>query len=521
MNLRAEPAFMPRLLLPILAVTLLLSLFRLGSVPLFDVDEAVFSEAAREMVEGGDWITPTYNGVNRYDKPILFYWLMATSYRIFGVNEFGARFPSALAGVLLILCLFLFSLRSAGREEALHAAVVAALSLYFLAYSRAAVTDMALTLFIGLSLFSFYRWSGGEDGKKRHLYGFYLFSSLAFLTKGLIGILFPFSIAIIYTLATEGFGALKRIISPAGAALFIVVSGPWYGAQLIINGREFVELFFIKHHFTRFTGVISGHSGPFYYYIPVLLAGLFPWAAYLPSGVGRVFAAKERVHIFAFVWFSVVFLFFSLSTTKLPNYILPALPAASLLIAAGMTMEDTAWDRVSDSILALLAGLLCAGSVIARPYVARLGIIDTDWLTAISGLMLLMAVVSLCSALRGKRRFDILSGLMLIFLLAVLVKGLPLAGDHLQGSLHKYSLYARENLSSEGRLAAYAINNPSVVFYSRRRVLTPGDPDALRALAAEPGRVIVITRAKESGTLTSLGFTILEKDDRYAILERK
>ncbi len=511
---------MPRLLLPILAVTLLLSLFRLGSVPLFDVDEAVFSEATREMVEGGDWVTPTYNGVNRYDKPILFYWVMAASYRIFGVNEFGARFPSALAGGLLVLFLFLFSLRSAGREEALYAPVVAALSLYFVAYARAAVTDMTLTLFIGLSLFSFYVWSG-ETGDKRYLYGFYLFSALAFLTKGLIGILFPFSIAIIYTLTTGGFGALKRMISPAGAVLFIAVSGPWYVAQLLINGREFVELFFIKHHFTRFTGVISGHRGPLYYYVPVLLAGLFPWVAFLPAGIGRVFASRERVHIFAFVWFSVVFLFFSLSTTKLPNYILPSLPAASLLIAAGMTREDTTWGRVSDITLCLLAGLLCAGSVLARTYIARLGIPDPDWLTVISGLLLLMAIVSLYSALGGKRRADILSGLMLVFLLAVLVKGLPLAGGLLQGSLHRYSLYAREHLSPGGRLAAYAINNPSVVFYSRHRILTPGDPGALRALAAAPGQMIVITRAAEAGALTGLGFTILEKDDRYALLERK
>src|SRR5512135_506942 len=182
----------------IIAAALFLSLFRLGAPKLFDVDEAVFSEATREMVISQDWITPTYNGENRYDKPILFYWLMAASYKTFGINEFSARFPSALSAFFLCLALFLFVRHFRGPHEASLAAIAFALSLYFVAYSHAAVTDMALTLFIALSLMSFYLSVAGERTSKTSLwytYGFYLFSALAFLTKGLIGILFPFGIA--------------------------------------------------------------------------------------------------------------------------------------------------------------------------------------------------------------------------------------------------------------------------------------------------------------------------------------
>jgi 4-amino-4-deoxy-L-arabinose transferase-like glycosyltransferase len=175
---------MYRLFIPLIILTVFISFFNLGSFTLFDVDEAVFSTATREMIESGDWITPTYNGENRYDKPILFYWLVAASYKMFGINEFGARFPSALAATGLIIAIFFFIRYVRDDTYAFYTAIASALSIYFLAYSHAAVTDMSLTLFISLSLFSFYLWIYGEttSGTKNnmYLYGFYLFSALAF-----------------------------------------------------------------------------------------------------------------------------------------------------------------------------------------------------------------------------------------------------------------------------------------------------------------------------------------------------
>src|SRR5208337_4521510 len=143
---------MTKYVLPLLIIALLLSFFRLGFITLFDVDEAVFSTATKEMVQTGNLITPTYNGEKRYDKPILFYWLMAASYKAFGINNFGARFPSALAASLLAVALFLFVKRTHGEKKAIYAAFSFVLSIYFLIYSHAAVTDMTLTLFISISL---------------------------------------------------------------------------------------------------------------------------------------------------------------------------------------------------------------------------------------------------------------------------------------------------------------------------------------------------------------------------------
>lgn len=375
---------MRRYLFPLIFLAVLVSFFRLGSVTLFDVDEAVFSQATKEMVKSGDWITPTYNGEKRYDKPILFYWLMAPSYKIFGINEFGARFPSALSAFLLSLAVFLFVRRacpggrgesagepddqadathgnSSGDERAFYAALSLTLSLYFFAYSHAAVVDMALTLFLSLSLFSFYLSVSDEaaDTKRKNLYiyGFYLFSALAFLTKGLIGILFPFGIALIFMYMTEGARGLKKVFNLKGALIFLAVSGPWYGAQLLINGREFIDQFIIKHHFKRYTGINSGHNGPFYFYIPVLIAGMFPWIAFLPAGLKGAIKKEDRLGLFSLIWFAFVFVFFSISTTKLPNYILSSVVAASILVSSGI-MREKGHAKYGHILTALLAALI-------------------------------------------------------------------------------------------------------------------------------------------------------------------
>jgi 4-amino-4-deoxy-L-arabinose transferase-like glycosyltransferase len=531
---------MTRFFLPLVAIALLVSFFRLGSVTLFDVDEAVFSEATKEMVESGDWITPTYNGQNRYDKPILFYWLMGASYKVFGVNEFGARFPSALSGFLLSIALFFFVRHFSTTEKALYAAMPFVLSVCFFVYSHAAVTDMALTLFIALSLFSFFLSLEDREGAGRYVYGLYIFSALAFLTKGLIGVLFPFGIAIAYLLFTEGVKGMRRVFSAPGLLIFLALSAPWYIAQLKINGDEFIQQFFIKHHFKRYTGVISGHKGPFYYYIPVLVLGLLPWVAFLPGGIRE--ALKERaalrrtdarfsedvspaarcrpLGLFALIWFACILVFFSLSTTKLPNYILPSVPAAAILISAGMT-SDGKWRKYANAALAAITAAMGIAFLISAKYLVALGISDTGW-TLPAGLMAcVFALICLYSAVSGKTLYGLIALMMVTFLLLLSVKALPLANLQLQGTLHKYSLYARERLQKDEKIIVYGINHPSIVFYSERKVERVGNRDELNPLLTRGGRLLLITKAKEITGLAPLGFDVLEQDGRYAILERR
>ncbi len=517
---------MTKYVLPLLIIALSLSFFRLGFVKLFDVDEAVFSAATKAMVQSGKLLTPTYNGENRYDKPILFYWLMAASYEAFGINNFAARFPSALAAVCLALALFLFVRHSHGEKSAFYAALSFVLSVYFLIYSRAAVTDMSLTLFISLSLFSFYLStvyrSIAPVKASRYLWGFYAFSALAFLTKGLIGILFPFSIALIYLYAVEGKGSLRNIITVKGILIFLILAAPWYSAQVAVNGKEFIDQFFIKHHFERYVGVISGHSGPIYYYIPVLFIGLFPWVAFLPSGIRAVFRDKGRLNIFAFIWVSFVVVFFSLSTTKLPNYILPAVPAAVILISSGMTEGEKKRDRFAYLFMALLAAALGCGLVFARSYLIRYGIAEDGGLIIAGAVMAAVILADLYAVIGNKSPHPVLFCLTGLFMAVLLVTALPAAGDYLQGTLYKYSVYAKEKLPPDEPIITYAINKPSIVFYSGHKIIHAGSENELKALMdTAPHHALVIAKTKDRGKVEALGLKVLEMDSQYGLFEKK
>jgi 4-amino-4-deoxy-L-arabinose transferase-like glycosyltransferase len=502
-------------------ITIFLSLFRLGSFTLFDVDEAVFSEATREMVDSGNWLTPTYNGESRFDKPILFYWIMACSYRLFGINEFGARFPSAIASILLALSLYLFVRRFRDEENALFCGISFVLSLYFVAYSHSAVTDMTLTLFIALSLFSFYLSQAGGKHANAYTYAFYAFSALAFLTKGLVGIVFPFGIAMLYLDITEGWRSIKKIFSIKGILLFISISAPWYIAQFMMNGQSFIDNFFIKHHFRRYFEVISGHSGPFYYFIPVLIIGLFPWIVFLASGVRDALREKERLNLFSLLWLAFIVIFFSLSTTKLPNYILPAVPAASILIASGMSGRDKKWFQYSNLSIAVAVLLTGAALFFARKYLVNSGYAGADWIVVLLALTVAMALSGLYSIRRKKAGYYFLFLLMTAFLVVLLLKALPLANQDMQGVLYKYSMYAKYRLQGDEPLLVYGINKPSLVFYSDRNVIHVRNRDDLTARVKNCSHCIVIVKAGNARMLNASGLRILEKGDKYAILEKE
>jgi 4-amino-4-deoxy-L-arabinose transferase-like glycosyltransferase len=513
-------------LIPLIIIAVFLSLFKLGTATLFDVDEAVFSEATKEMVESGDWITPTYNGKNRYDKPILYYWFMALSYEIFGINEFGARFPSAISSLLLALIIFLFVRRFRDEKTAFYAALSCVLSIYFVVYSHAAVTDMTLTLFITLSLFSFYHASirNTVPDKKTNIYicAFYAFSALAFLTKGLIGIIFPFGIAMIYIDITEGWRGIKRIVSIKGILLFLIIAAPWYIGQTAINSQEFINAFFVKHHFKRYFSVISSHTGPLYYYLPVLLLGLFPWVLFLPSGIRNTLKGKDNLNVFSLVWLFAIFVFFSLSTTKLPNYLLPAIPAASILIASGMFEHEKRWFRYSNLFMTVVSLLTGAAFIISGKYLTQAGAHNVDWTILPALVMLGIMITGLYAFFTKKTPYAVLSVLMVAFLTILLSKALPLANQFLQGTLHKYSLYAKYRLQKDEQLFECGTNNPSIVFYSDRKIIPVRGKDDVLSITKEykDKKALAITKTDDIDMLRNSCFSLLEKDANFAIFEK-
>jgi len=493
-----------------------LTFTNLGAVYLFDVDEAVFAQASKEMLLSGDWINPTYNGINRYDKPVLIYWLMILSYKVFGVNEFAARFPSAFSGLLLLFVLYRFARKHVSEDAANFGAMCLALSPYFFVYSRAAVTDMTLTLFITLSLVSFYSGS-----RLSNAIGLHAFAALAFLTKGLIGVLFPFTIAIIYILLSRQWQRISIVFNPFGIMVFLLIATPWYIAQYQRNGMEFIEQFFFKHHFKRYTDVISGHSGPLYYYFLAIVIGLLPWSGLLPTALSKAWQQRDGVLGLALLWLFFVIAFFSLSTTKLPNYILPSVPAAVLLLSAVHEKTRARGFKLGIAGLSLLfAALLLV--VIAQDLTGRYGFTDTHWLYWIILINLCTLVLMLLPEMYFNRYLMPygLALLMFLLLLIVALKGLPMVGERLQGTLYRFSVYAKENLRADERVFIYKINQPSIVFYSDRRVVRAGSYEEAEALVKNTPLRLAITKVRHQSELIQLGFRLKEAGRDYGLFER-
>jgi 4-amino-4-deoxy-L-arabinose transferase-like glycosyltransferase len=311
---------------------LLLYLAPLPFIPLMEPDEGRYSAIPDAMNATGDYVTPRLKGAVYFEKPPLSYWATAMAFRIFGRNEFASRLFPALCAWGCILLVYHMGRYFRDRRTGLFGAAVLTTMLYHIAIGRINILDMPLCLFVCLAIWSGFRHLATPAGRKAWLYGLYFFSALAFLAKGLIGIVFPFGVLVLWLLWSKRWRDLFALISPVGILVFSAVTLPW----LILVQREnpdFFRFFFIQEHFLRYATKLHDRYQPFYFYLPILLAGTLPWCAYLPQalrsgGHGEQGFGSEG-NRFLLVWFGLILLFFSLSSSKLIPYIAPVfLPLA-------------------------------------------------------------------------------------------------------------------------------------------------------------------------------------------------
>ena len=292
----------------------------LGLFPLFNLDEGAFSEATREMLASHNFITTYLNGELRFDKPILIYWLQASSAKIFGLNEFAMRLPSAVAATLWAVLIFRFTKRFFDETKAFFATLFMVASLQISLIAKAAIADALLNLFIALSMFSFYLYY--QSRQKRYLY--FTFAAIGFgvLTKGPVAILIPLAVSFLFLLRDLRFW-LRSIFDPIGIAIFLAIALPWYVLEYLDQGEKFIEGFLLKHNISRFASkAMEGHRGSFLYYIPVLLIGLLPFTTIAIKAISKIKSFfTEPLTKYLAIWFLFVFIFFSFSHTKLPHYI--------------------------------------------------------------------------------------------------------------------------------------------------------------------------------------------------------
>lgn len=317
---------------------------RLDGFPLQDPDEGRYAEIPREMIEHGDWVTPRLNYVEYFEKPPLFYWLVAMAFRAFGTSEGSARLVPALAGLATIAVSYFLAHRLFGRRAALVSAATLATAPLFFVFSQALVIDMLMTLLITACLAAI--WGAREDPEGR---GWPIVvactAALAVLTKGLIGLVLPGLVIVLLVPLERDWRLLRSLLRPAPAVAFLAIAAPWF-ILMAARHPEFLREFFVVEQLQRFATATVGHpEGPLYY-VPVLAVGLLPWT--LLAGVlsctrrGRsawrkIRGAETR---FLSVWVLVVVVFFSIASSKLAGYVLPAVPPAMLLLGAWIDRLD-------------------------------------------------------------------------------------------------------------------------------------------------------------------------------------
>tara|TARA_B100000212_G_scaffold131922_1_gene98939 strand:+ start:2055 stop:3875 length:1821 start_codon:yes stop_codon:yes gene_type:complete len=501
-NIFLNKRFLTLLIVFVFGSTLLF--LGLGSTGLVDETPPLFASAGRAMSQSGDWLTPKVNGILRFDKPPFFYWLMAIFYSI-PANEiwdtFGslsARLPSALSSLfLMIMIADTIFCSSDITKNKMQLSLIAALSFLLspliIIWSRTAVSDSLLCATIGVSLLSFWRRISSKDNQICLIP--WVFLSFAILTKGPVAFVIIFTTLLTFFLTHKNWKKLVLKINPIkGLLITFIISSPWYFVQFFQNGNVFLDSFFGYHNLKRFTSIVNNHSESWWFYIFIMILASLPFSIFLFHGIFH--ASKELVtkfqirsespnsiYIFSLCWLVTVFLFFSISATKLPSYWIPAIPAASILISRSAQIIST--KKANISVIWILTTFILFGISLAFYF-------SDSWLVLINDpempdLVNQIKINGLI--LKSKIFFTILSILSTIFIFKFLPKSLlfvqvflfigqfflmppirKLADNLRQAPLRNISKTIINVRSSREPIAMIGIRKPSLHFYSKQIV---------------------------------------------------
>jgi 4-amino-4-deoxy-L-arabinose transferase-like glycosyltransferase len=358
--------------------------YGLNQFGLIGADEPRYAQVAREMLARHDWITPTLGGQPWLEKPPLYYWQAMLAYSVFGVSDWAARLPSALDATFLVLAMYFFLRRFRPGCE-LDGALIAASCAGVTGYSRAASTDMGLAAAFSMGMLAWWAWR--ESDKKIYLSMFYLFVALGMLAKGPVAPFLSFLAILLYAAAVRELRWILKTLWLPGIILCCAVALPWYLAVQMRNPVFFHE-FIIEHNLGRFSENLYHHTEPFWYYLPVTLLALIPWTAFAITAfaqmvrrwqaerrpiIARESDAKSQLGIFACCWLIAPVIFFSISQSKLPGYILPAIPAAALLLVEYLRhrLEKNESEPVA-TWLAIMHALLASSPMVPALLIAYL-----------------------------------------------------------------------------------------------------------------------------------------------------
>ena len=356
----------------------------LGRLPLLEPDEGRNAEVAREMLASGDLITPHFNTLTYLDKPVVYFWMVAASFRLWGLTEWAARFPSALMALATMLLTWFLARRMFGDSAGLRAAIVLATTPLVVAYSRLVIFDMTLAFLVTVAMTCF--WFAAASDYRRPWLEVLLFAvmGLATITKGPVGFLLPLLSILAYQALLGRVSELKHLRWGLGVAVFLVVALPWFIA-VSLRHPDFPRYALWEESLRRFATGSARRGGSVFYYVPVFLLGFFPWSFFLLFAGGnrwrRWRELRQEAHkpaLFLLAWGAVIFVFFSISQSKLPGYFLPAVVPLSILMAVAWAEVGAAGaERRPDWLTAGFATLILLGLVVtAAPQVFRFAAVE-------------------------------------------------------------------------------------------------------------------------------------------------
>lgn len=476
-ELRAHPA-----LTAVVLAGIVLSFFVfLGRVPLFDLDEGAFTEATREMLLRGDFVSTFLNGQPRYDKPILIYWLQAASVSLLGQSEMAFRLPSALCATVWVAFVFLFVRRVRDTRTGLVAAAFTATAAGITVIGRAAIADALLNMLVVAACTSAYLYLSERD--KRWLRASFVAIGFGLLAKGPVAVLIPLATTFLYCWSRRELRIWFRgIVDPAGIALMLAIAAPWYVAQYMKEGDAFVQGFLMKHNVERFSSPMHGFNGSVFFYVPWLFVATLPFTAPLLNTFRRFRAVwQDDAQRFCLIWFAFVFLFFSFSGTKLPHYAFYGYSGLFVLMACNV-------DTMTSHARALLPAILAFAALAALPFALEAAgpyIRDAYYREALADVrdqfgaayyVFSACLVAGTLVLMRARRMTLetklaATGCGMAAAMALFI--LPVAGRVQQMPIKEAALLAREKGYS---VVMWGLDTPSFIVYSGRLVekRTPG-----------------------------------------------
>jgi 4-amino-4-deoxy-L-arabinose transferase-like glycosyltransferase len=432
-------------------------------------DEGRYAEIPREMVVSGDWVTPRLNDLKYFEKPPLQYWATATAYTVFGEHQWTSRLWAGFTGFAGLLMVWFVGMRLFGREAAGYAAMLLGSSMLYVMMGHINTLDMGVTFFITLGIFALLLGQSETDINRQRNWMLLAWAgmALAVLSKGLMGIILPGTAVFLYCMVQRDLAVLKRMNWLPGIAIFLLITAPWFYLVMKAN-PEFFGRFFIYEHYTRFTTKDLGRYQPWYYFVPILLAGALPWTVLMLDTLYRIAMGKQlersrgyhafNPEHFLLIWVVFIYVFFSISGSKLPSYLLPMFPAMALLMGsriAQMRERVLFWQIAPVLPVALLFLVLAfrVGKFADTPSQMALYPHYSIWLVVASLLLLSGLAGGMTLLWRGKKT----AAVLVLSVASLLTAQVGVSG---------YNTVARERSAKHIAVAIRDQVKPSIPFYS-------------------------------------------------------